>query len=221
MPSFIYFHICAYRHFEEIIRSMMHIIISSNCLQYIDEIRYCVVGPDYQRAIQIMTEYPKTKLLQSDPYAMHQYERYTLHRLHQDCVSFQREEKKCNILYIHSKGITRPRTTNISVWRDAMLKILTMYAHQWIAMLESGRADAIGSFYLDQPFRHFSGNFWWASSSYIIRLPTPIGPNYLDPEAWIGLFHGRGRLHNVSRYNLSNKYDYTVNVHELLNRVVF
>ena len=32
---------------------------------------------------------------------------------------------------------------------------------------------------------HYSGNFWWASSKYIKTLPSNIGRNYLDPEAWL------------------------------------
>ena len=32
---------------------------------------------------------------------------------------------------------------------------------------------------------HYHGNFWWSKSSYIKTLPRNIGPDYLDPEAWL------------------------------------
>ena len=31
----------------------------------------------------------------------------------------------------------------------------------------------------------YSGNFWWANSSYIKELPLDIGKSYNDPEIWI------------------------------------
>jgi len=36
------------------------------------------------------------------------------------------------------------------------------------------------------PF-HYSGNFWWANSTYIKKLPKVIGGSYTAPEFWIFL----------------------------------
>ena len=36
---------------------------------------------------------------------------------------------------------------------------------------------------VSQPY--FSGNFWWASSSYLARLPFPPDDHF-ESETWIG-----------------------------------
>jgi hypothetical protein len=35
------------------------------------------------------------------------------------------------------------------------------------------------------PFPHFSGNFWWAAPRHVASLPDSIGDGYLEPEAWL------------------------------------
>jgi len=32
---------------------------------------------------------------------------------------------------------------------------------------------------------HYSGNFWWTTGAYFMKLPRAIGPRYTDPESYI------------------------------------
>ena len=32
---------------------------------------------------------------------------------------------------------------------------------------------------------HFSGNYWWSTGKYYMKLPDVIGPTYTDPEKYI------------------------------------
>jgi hypothetical protein len=49
-----------------------------------------------------------------------------------------------------------------------MLYFLVNKCADCFELLES--YDAVGCNYLENPFRHFSGNFWWANSNYIKHL---------------------------------------------------
>jgi len=46
--------------------------------------------------------------------------------------------------------------------------------------------DAVGCRWRRDPWRHFSGNFWWATSEYLSSL-APISYDHRDnAESWIG-----------------------------------
>jgi hypothetical protein len=68
--------------------------------------------------------------------------------------------------------------------KDDCLKILDKY-------------DTCGVNLTDQPYKHYSGNFWWSKSSYICTLPdfNSINISYRwNAEFWIGM--GNGKMYN-------------------------
>ena len=170
-----------------------------------------VLGDNAEEAQTIMETYPKTRCLFTDP-DMSAYERATLHRLREDCMAMQ---EPAYIMYIHSKGITKPPLVHASIqrWTDAMLDGLTTYRHLCWRALDEG-CSAVGSFLTKDCQHwetkemlpdHFSGNFWWSSSTHIASLPL-IGPEYVDPEMWVtGSLQNSFRL--VAIDNLSLRPD--------------
>lgn len=100
------------------------------------------------------------------------YENQTLNALKQFCDQLHINNPS-NILYIHSKGVTR-NTKPVSDWRNYMeyfliekyqncLKILNHHDHcgvNWTSGIKNTWIKA-----------HYSGNFWWATSNYIKTLP--------------------------------------------------
>jgi hypothetical protein len=190
MEKYIYFHICIAGEFERIITRIMDKLQNCGILQEINELRYIVLGKFPQRVHEIMRKYPKTKCRHANP-SVKLYERITLHVLQADC---QHMLNQAHILYLHSKGVsyhTVEMKKTIDQWTDTMLEGLTMYRHLCWRCLETG-ADAVGSFKLSG-FRlacgkempnHFSGNFWWSTSSHIAKLGN-VGRKYHDPEMWI------------------------------------
>lgn len=85
------------------------------------------------------------------------------------------------VMYLHSKGITAVdnhlKNGNVNVFKNY---------YYWRKFLEWGvvekwsqccfllnRYDTIGVNYFNEPSPHYSGNFWWANSSYIKTLPNP------------------------------------------------
>ena len=168
----------------------MNTLLISGLLEEVGEVRYGVLGSESTRAVDIMETYAKTTCLFTDP-DMSAYERATLHRLREDCIAMQ---EPAHIMYIHSKGITKPPLAHASIqrWTEAMLDGLTTYRHLCWRALDEG-CNAVGSFLTKgcQHWEtkellpdHFSGNFWWSSSTHIASLPL-IGPAYVDPEMWV------------------------------------
>lgn len=190
MQKYIYFHICTLGDFPGIITNIMNTLQNSGILHEVDKVRYIVVGNSASTVHEIMTKYTNTECLGTYT-SCELYERVTLHRLRSDC---QQMTKPAHILYLHSKGVSKTdhaMTQMIDRWVQSMLEGLLMYRYLCWRCLETG-ADVVGSFLLSG-FRldtgelmpnHFSGNFWWATSSHVARLPN-IGEKYHDPEMWI------------------------------------
>lgn len=117
----------------------------------------------------------------------------------------------CQILYLHTKGITHSTNTKVIDWTDMMLYFLVTRHNYCFELLE--KYDAIGCNYLLNP-KHFSGNFWWSTSKHIKHLD--IIPDNLDrfqAEFWICSKHDNNtfEIHNsnLNHYHSnypSNKY---------------
>lgn len=73
------------------------------------------------------------------------------------------------VAYIHSKGVSTPNSASIRDWRAYMSYFVI---DEWAAALRNlGNYDAIGVDFQNLPAPHFSGNYWWANSSYLDGLP--------------------------------------------------
>lgn len=71
------------------------------------------------------------------------------------------------VLYLHSKGVTKPNHKNIQDWKELMEYFLIDQHEKCIESLDSN--DVCGVNYL--PGRpHYSGNFWWATTKHIKKL---------------------------------------------------
>jgi hypothetical protein len=82
--------------------------------------------------------------------------------------SFCKLKKNCNILYLHTKGISTIESKHISDWIDLMLYFLIDKYDFCLKLLKI--YDTIGCNFFEKPNLHFSGNFWWSNSNYINSL---------------------------------------------------
>ena len=132
-----------------------------------------------------------------------------------------------HVMYFHAKGVSRLNNPGIRDWRR-YLEYWTI--DRWkdsVAKLDQG-FDTVGTNFINQPFlgadlkprdwNHYSGNFWWARSSYIKQLEKlphpdsyvpgteskltgyPIDQNNhyrFDHEAWIA--SGRPKWYEIDR----------------------
>lgn len=91
------------------------------------------------------------------------------------------QKQDFHVLYLHAKGITSVdnhlKNGNVNVFKNYYYwrKFLEWgVIERWNECVELlNRYDAVGVNYFDSPAPHYSGNFWWANSSYIRTLPDP------------------------------------------------
>ena len=84
------------------------------------------------------------------------------------------------VLYLHSKGVSRPADETKAKWRRLMMRELV---EKWErCMLQLPHYDVIGVNWRDiPPVSHFSGNFWYASTKYL-RTLTDFASYYEHPR---------------------------------------
>lgn len=144
------------------------------------------------------------------------------------------------VLYIHHKGVTKTWSRSVSDWRD-MLNYFNI--SNWkicIDKLYDG-FDTVGvNWNGDYKYPHYAGNFWWAKSSYIKKLPKLVLPSInqyrtqlevdyeyhkQDAEFWLGMaipkascLHHSNINHYEDRYN-SYMYRDDVSIPVLYNNI--
>ena len=102
------------------------------------------------------------------------YERLTLTDIHNHV---SREDK---ILYLHTKGISKPGNQNVDDWVFKFHYFLIGKYKDCIEKLES--FDTVSTNFWSSCCNHFSGNMWWVNGDYFLNLPHEIGNDYFAPE---------------------------------------
>jgi hypothetical protein len=84
---------------------------------------------------------------------------------------FSKKNPNSNICYIHTKGASTKKNICIDDWRQYMLyfnlndiKVIEGFLNDY----DTCGVDLVGT-----PVLHYSGNFWWATSSHINSLVDP------------------------------------------------
>ena len=115
------------------------------------------------------------------------YERFTLNNLYKDSL-----RDDFYVLYLHTKGVSKPDNIYVNDWIDYMLYFNLNYYKDIINFLEN--YDTVGvnllpsgkNKWMEWPV-HYSGNYWWSKSTYIKKLDIQkLNENkYNSPEFWI------------------------------------
>lgn len=177
-----FYHIYCNPHTPNVVHDQITKLVFSGCYEALDSI-YCFLAGSDSRLLQLIKG-----ILQSagskftvviESLGDTRYERLTLESIQSMITA---DDK---LLYFHSKGITNPANPCIYHWRTMLEFHCFTRWKKAVALLDS--YDTVGCNLMPPPKPHYSGNFWWATGSYLLRLPPTIGPDYLDPEFWIGL----------------------------------
>ena len=90
-----------------------------------------------------------------------------------EMILFSKNNPKCNILYIHTKGVRyNINDTKELDWINLMLYFLLNKHSHCLNMLNESY-DSVGCNYHDGSNgikKHYSGNFWWAKSNHLAKL---------------------------------------------------
>jgi len=97
-----------------------------------------------------------------------------------------------NFLYLHTKGVNACNDAvayNRAIrWRKYMEYFLLNKHNECLNSLNNGTTDTIGVDFKKKPWPHYSGNFWWTTSEYIIHQCSPLTMDQKDrfgAEKWL------------------------------------
>ena len=161
-----------------------NIINSNGLIQHLEKIFIVNIGEILSKDmfIQDVSILEKIEIIHySDNHSL--FEKPTINLVRTFCE----HHDNCEILYLHTKGIlhyNNPFYQHIIDWKNMMFYFLVEKYANCFDLLKN--YDAIGCNYLIKPFRHFSGNFWWANSNYIKKLNfLPERCDRYEDEWWI------------------------------------
>ena len=179
--KYCFIHSC---HLKEVGTSILNDIISnfinsnSNLIQYFEKIFIVNIGEKLFSS-DIHFQNDKIEIINySDNTQLFEIPTINLIR------TFCEYNENCGILYLHTKGITHNNHINIKHWTDMMLYFLLDKCVDCFELLK--QYDTVGCNYQLAPYKHYSGNFWWANSNYIKKLNMlPDDSKRHTPEWWI------------------------------------
>ena len=187
-----------------ILNDMISNLIDSNSIQYFEKIFVVNIG---EKIDQNDFHHNKIQIINySDDVNLFEIPTINLIR------TFCEYNDNCEILYLHTKGVTCPNSKNVSDWKNMMTHFLVNKCTDCFELLK--KYDTVGCNYTEAPHKHYSGNFWWANSNYIKRLSKiPCDSKRHDAEWWILSndtvnsceIHHSGINHYLTEYS-SEKY---------------
>jgi hypothetical protein len=195
MPIIGYFHICAINNYLSIIRDQIDSLKKSGLFDATDHINVVILSPQGHEIPELNDPKFKIRLKDVD---IKLHERPIINIIRQDALDSQKQNQVNYIWYIHSKGVSdkhqnAKNNVTISNWRKNMEAIVIWNWEACLKKLSQENYDTCSIYYTNVITHkyHFSGNFWWAKSSYLVKLPPLqlISPRdfnqYVEPEMWI------------------------------------
>ena len=190
MNNRIYYHIWAQDSSESwvlLVDEQLKRIWRSGCLSTCD-VKCVITGDQSGKIEKLVSLYEWVEILECTN-DQSEFEGATLKHLYNDCV----ESNVSNVMYMHTKGISNmtsypERVRAVNSWRHMMEWACIDRWEENIRSLELEGYDISGVNWQPNPWPHFSGNFWWASSDYISSLKYPVDKNddRYQYERWIG-----------------------------------
>lgn len=171
-----YIHVCQKGEWERSYDLLMNCIKKYGLYENVQEIRVGVVNEKGKLIKNDRFNDPKINIIYIGK--EEEYERPTLLHMRKSSI-----KEDVFYFYLHTKGISHYHTIyekpvlnwikdmlywNIELWKKA------------VSILE--KKNTYGCNFNG---RHYSGNFWWATSKHIQTLPSKILAYYIAPEDWI------------------------------------
>uniref|UniRef100_A0A6C0HBG8 Glycosyltransferase n=1 Tax=viral metagenome TaxID=1070528 RepID=A0A6C0HBG8_9ZZZZ len=199
MNTYIYFHVCCINHYVYVFENIMDKIKISGLYDNITEIRCGVLGYNYEPDL---FNDPKIVIRGTDR-DISLSEVYTINLLYEDA-----QKEDFNVLYIHTKGITRHSLhKSVYDWVNYLCYFNIYQFKKCIDFLED--YDTVGvNLVVNNPdvVTHYSGNFWWSKTSYIRKLEKCFYYCYNSPEYWI-TEKNIGKYHCLWNSNINHYHE--------------
>lgn len=222
-----FMHIAQMGNWKEVVEEQIALANRSGLADRCSHIFLCILGEEDVSLVP-----PFKVLYQSPELAFYEYE--TLRMI------WEHSKRDDGLVwYVHTKGVSKTEEEwekNKSLYQEVLqvdsLEILRRHEKEWrhymqhFVIRQHGRCiesltdhDVVGASWREDPFPHFSGNFWWARSSYLKGLTDPykyrgqydwVDDKRAGAEAWVGSRSPRARClcdlrHNFYRWGVPMK----------------
>jgi hypothetical protein len=209
--NYIYIHVCCINNWKDVLHLLYFNIKSSGLHDAVTRIKCNVLcAPESKADVDVYF----SKLLLFDAKLellgitcdLLLYETPTINLLHDHAIKIGHDDDadNFNVLYLHTKGVTR-NSVNVVDWINYMIYFNIHEYKTCIDHLTNHGYDTVGvNLFTTHPI-HYSGNFWWARSSYLKKLKRCEVKHYNSPEFWLtednlgkfsSLWHS-----NINHYN--------------------
>ncbi len=175
-------HVALINDWEKIFGEQMEKCVRSGLYEKSEKIFVSLLGPECERV-----KFPLEKIEIFHRSAnLREYEFPALRKIHEIC-----QNENCFLWYIHTKGVsvTDYRKKFVEDWRKLLDYFIIERSTDCLMWLEKNY-DVCGINWKKEPWGHFYGNFWWARSEYIRKLPS-IDEKFSklrhNAERWIGM----------------------------------
>src|SRR5262245_35566739 len=182
-PTYGFMHVAAIKKWRDIVVEQLELLQRSGLLASTRSLLVSALGDE---PVEEFLSLSNVQLVYRSP-DIKEYEFPTLERLQTLC-----QEQDCRVYYIHTKGVvSQDSCPPVVSWRRYLQHFIIERFQDCLKQLETH--DICGVEWLNEPEPHFSGNFWWANSTYIRTLPLVRTLNTKDrqqAEFWIGMKRG-------------------------------
>lgn len=206
-------------------------ILASGLYEASDAINLVFIGDDEKayNLYQVLFRHHSKYIVRRVSVNLMEWEWATLRIMQQDAIGMS----NAYVWYAHTKGashfndkVCERIQTNVNEWRSRMCHDMFNRHKEARDMLVDH--VAVGPYYISGPERyhgntlaagrviprHFSGNYWWSTTSYIAHLPlitNEMAKDRVESEMWIGRgFGDLGALstceHSTDLYDIENAY---------------
>jgi beta-1,4-mannosyl-glycoprotein beta-1,4-N-acetylglucosaminyltransferase len=179
LPVYMYYHVCCIENWKQIMSRMIFKIKHSGLYDLLSGIRCTVLGNADFLSDPIFQD-PKI-IIRFHSEDLSLYERPCLNNMIDDS-----QTEEFYALYCHSKGVKHHNSPdtykNVYDWCEYLFYFNIYQYNKCIQQLNTS-SDTVGCNLqeLGAPL-HYSGNFWWAKSAHIAKLPKIVDTYYNTPE---------------------------------------
>lgn len=181
-PIYGFMHVAQMNHWKEVIWEQAGKIMRHGLLAATKKIYVGVLGEvvDLSLPVEFMA---KVEVIRLGP-KFDLFEFPTLQKLYEVALAVD-----CDVWYVHTKGVSNLGNDQKDNWRRFMEYFVLEHWDYCRSFLPEKDVAGILWAFRDQRWI-FAGNFWWATSEYVRKLPSVLSLNVQDrfsAEDWIGL----------------------------------
>jgi hypothetical protein len=175
-------------HWQSIVQQHFLCLHNFGLYEALAEIRVGIVGERTERVVEYLSQFDKVRIIADERTG---FEQVTLNKLH-----LYAKDNDCLLYYAHTKGASDPSLVN-----QAWCRSMEFYTcANWQVMTNALELnDTAGCHWLTtekypfiqdannpKGFSYYAGNYWWAKSAYIAKLPRIGNEHRWAAEHWIG-----------------------------------